>query len=85
MATPAEINAYIDALNRISPSDMVKLIDATIAGQIIDGEGKYVVQAQDDDVLLRVDTLDQLLAARTYFARISGGGIIRRTAEMRAW
>lgn len=84
MATTDEILAYVQKAKDagLSPADMIVLIDYSLANQITDGEGKYVVQANDDDVLLRVATPDELIQWRKYYSGIQSGGVIRRTVEM---
>ncbi len=88
MASIEEVRAYLAVAKSagIKASEMTALIDYSIAGQITDGQGKYVVQANDDDVLLRVDTLDQLIAARKFYASIGDtGGVINKPLEMQGW
>ncbi len=88
MASLTEIRAYL-ALTKsanIKASEMVALIDYSIANQMVDGEGKYIISATDDDTSLGNGSLEDLLAARKFYASIGDtGGVINKPLEMQGW
>jgi len=88
MATLDEVRAYLAVTKsaNIKPSEMVALIDYAIATSLTDGQGKFVVQAQDDDTLLRVDTIEDLQKAAAFYRSIGDtGGVINKPLEMQGW
>ena len=88
MASLTEIRAYLALAKsaNIKASELVALIDYSIAGQITDGEGKMVVRASDDDTELMVGTMEDLIAARKFYSSIGDtGGVINKPLEMQGW
>ncbi len=84
MATNSDIKTFLDTAKAagISSADMVTALDYAILTQIVDGDGKYVVNATDDDTSLSVSSMADMIKLRDYYEKIGGAQYSRDRVEM---